>query len=30
MLASNQELARRLDQMEQKYDARFKIVFDAI
>ena len=30
MLASNQELARRLGQMEQKYDARFKIVFDAI
>jgi ORF6N domain-containing protein len=30
MLASNQELARRLDQIEQKYDARFKIVFDAI
>jgi len=30
MLASNQELARRLDQMEQKYGARFKIVFDAI
>ncbi|HET9177346.1 MAG TPA: ORF6N domain-containing protein [Terriglobia bacterium] len=30
MLASNQELARRLDEMEQKYDSRFKIVFDAI
>ena len=30
MLASNHELARRLDQMEKKYDARFKIVFDAI
>lgn len=30
MLASNEELARRLDPMEQKYDVRFKIVFDAI
>ena len=30
MLASNHELARRLEQMEKKYDARFKIVFDAI
>lgn len=30
MLASNRELARRLEQMEKKYDARFKIVFDAI
>ncbi len=30
MLASNHELARRLDQMEKNYDTRFKIVFDAI
>ena len=30
MLASNAELARRLDALEQKYDAQFKIVFDAI
>lgn len=30
MLASNHELACRLDRMEKNYDARFKIVFDAI
>jgi hypothetical protein len=30
MLASNKELARRLDDLENKYDAQFKIVFDAI
>ena len=30
MLASNKELARRLDELEKKYDAQFKIVFDAI
>ena len=30
MLASNRELARRLDQMEKNYDAKFRIVFDAI
>ncbi|HET7212834.1 MAG TPA: ORF6N domain-containing protein [Terriglobia bacterium] len=30
MLASNQELARRLQQMEKNYDAKFKIVFDLI
>ncbi len=30
MLASNAELARRLDELEQKYDAQFKVVFDAI
>ena len=30
MLASNVELARKLDQLEQKYDRQFKIVFDAI
>lgn len=29
-LASNAELSRRLDALEKKYDARFKIVFDAI
>ena len=30
MLASNRDLARRLDEMENKYDAQFKVVFDAI
>ena len=30
MLASNRELAGRLDQMERKYDARFKVVFDVL
>jgi len=30
MLASNAELARKLAALEQKYDAQFKIVFDAI
>jgi hypothetical protein len=30
LLASNEELARRLDALEQKYDAQFKVVFDAI
>jgi len=30
MLASHRDLARRLDDMEQKYDAQFKVVFDAI
>ena len=30
MLASNAELARKLDTLEKKYDAQFKIVFDAI
>lgn len=30
MLASNAELARELDELEQKYDAQFKVVFDAI
>jgi len=30
MLASNAELARKLDMMERKYDNQFKIVFDAI
>jgi len=30
MLASNASLARKLDELEKKYDAQFKIVFDAI
>jgi phosphate uptake regulator len=30
MLASNRDLARRLDEMEKQYDAQFKMVFDAI
>ncbi len=30
MLASNVELARRLDELETKYDAQFRVVFDAI
>jgi hypothetical protein len=30
ILASHTELARKLDSMEKKYDAQFKIVFDAI
>ncbi|MDR3458927.1 MAG: ORF6N domain-containing protein [Verrucomicrobiae bacterium] len=30
MLASNAELARKLEAMEKKYDAQFKVVFDAI
>ena len=30
MLASNTELARKLDALEKKYDAQFKVVFDAI
>lgn len=30
MLASNVELARKVDEMEKKYDRQFKIVFDAI
>lgn len=30
MLASNTELARKLAALEQKYDAQFKVVFDAI
>ena len=29
-LISHEDLARRLDQMEMKYDTRFKIVFTAI
>ena len=30
MLAANKDLARRLDELENKYDAQFKVVFDAI
>lgn len=30
MLASNVELARKLDELEKKYDAQFKEVFEAI
>ena len=29
-LASNVELSRRFDDLESKYDRKFKIVFDAI
>jgi ORF6N domain len=30
ILASNAELARKMDALERKYDAQFKVVFDAI
>jgi hypothetical protein len=30
MLASHVELARKLAALEKKYDAQFKVVFDAI
>ena len=30
ILASNPDLARKLDALERKYDAQFKVVFDAI
>ena len=30
LLASHQELARKLAQLEQRYDSQFKVVFDAI
>jgi hypothetical protein len=30
MLASNADLARKLEQLEKKYDHQFKVVFDAI
>lgn len=30
MLATNAELARKLESLEKKYDAQFKVVFDAI
>jgi hypothetical protein len=30
IIASNADLARRLDALEKKYDSRFKVVFEAI
>ncbi len=30
MLATNEELARKLAGLKKKYDAQFKVVFDAI
>jgi len=30
MLATHQELARKVEALEKKYDAQFKVVFDAI
>jgi len=30
MLASHRDLARRLEEMEKRYDAQFRVVFDAI
>ncbi|MHC4674484.1 MAG: hypothetical protein ACYTBZ_18515 [Planctomycetota bacterium] len=30
MLASHKDLARKLANLERKYDAQFKVVFDAI
>jgi hypothetical protein len=30
LAASNKDVHRWLDEMEQKYDAQFKVVFDAI
>ena len=30
MLTSHADLARRLDELEQKYDVQFKVIFDAI
>lgn len=30
LLTNNKELAKRLDELEKKYDTHFKIVFDAI
>jgi hypothetical protein len=30
MLASHEELARKLDALEKKYDAQFRVVFEAI
>jgi len=30
MIASHAELARKLDTLEKKYDAQFRVVFDAI
>ena len=30
LIASNKNLAKRLDELEKKYDSQFKVVFDAI
>jgi len=30
MAASHKELAKKLEELEKKYDAQFKVVFDAI
>ena len=30
IIASNKDLAKRLDELEKKYDSQFKVVFDAI
>ena len=30
LLATHKELARKLEELEQKYDSKFKAVFDAI
>jgi len=30
MVASNKDLARRLDDLEKKYDGQFRVVFEAI
>jgi hypothetical protein len=30
LIGQNRELARRLDALESKYDAQFRVVFDAI
>ena len=30
MLAENKDLAKRLAELEEKYDSQFKVVFDAI
>jgi hypothetical protein len=30
MLSHDKELARKLETLEKKYDAQFKVVFDAI
>lgn len=30
MIASHKDLAKRLDELEAKYDGQFKVVFDAI
>lgn len=30
MIATNKDLAKRLDDLEKKYDTQFEVVFDAI